>query len=110
MEALSKIIETLNTRFGTDFSADDRLSILQLEQRLGENAALEASRQANPPERVRLTFDHVVEDALQEMVSSHFKFYKQVTDNADFAKVFLDWLFARYLHSLAPAKRDEESI
>jgi len=110
MEALSKIIEALNTRFGTDFSADDRLSILQLEQRLSESEALVASLRANPPERVRLTFDHVVEDALQEMVSSHFKFYKQVTDNADFAKVFLDWLFVRYLHSLAPAKRDEEGI
>ncbi len=110
MEALSKIIETLNTRFGTDFSADDRLSILQLEQRLGENEALEASLRANPPERVRLTFDHVVEDALQEMVSSHFKFYKQVTDNADFAKVFLDWLFARYLRSVVAAERDEEGI
>ena len=107
MEALSKIIETLNTRFGTDFSEDDRLSILQLEQRLGDSEALEASRRANPPERVRLTFDHVVEDALQEMVSSHFKFYKQVTDNPEFAKVLLDWLFERYLRSLPLANADE---
>ena len=103
MEALSKIIETLNTRFGTEFSDDDRLSIQQLEQRLSQSEALEASRRANPPERVRLTFDHVVEDALQGMVNTHFKFYKQVTDNPDFAKVLLDWLFDRYLRSLPPS-------
>lgn len=108
MEALSKIIETLNTRFGTDFSEDDRLSILQLEQRLSDNEALEASRRANPPERVRLTFDHVVEDALQGMVNTHFKFYKQVTDNPAFAKVLLDWLFDRYLRSLAPIEGSTE--
>ncbi len=27
----------------------------------------------------------------------HVKFYKQVTDDQEFAKVFFDWLFERYL-------------
>ncbi len=27
----------------------------------------------------------------------HLKFYKQVTDDQEFAKVFFDWLFERYL-------------
>jgi hypothetical protein len=43
-----------------------------------------------------LTFDHVVNDKLREMVDTNFKFYKHVTDAPDFAKVFLDWLFERY--------------
>jgi type I restriction enzyme R subunit len=75
MEALSKIIETLNTQFGTDFSEDDRLSTQQLERRLTTSEALGASRRANPPERVRLTFEQVVRDALHEMVNIHFTFF-----------------------------------
>ncbi len=104
MEALSAIIATLNTRFGTDFSDDDRLSIKQLEERLSESTALEASARDNPPERMRLTFEHVVENALHEMLNTHFTFYKQVTDNREFAKVFLDWLFERYVRRSAGAQ------
>ena len=51
----------------------------------------------NPPENARLTFDLVVNDLLQDMIDGHFKFYKQVNDDPEFARTFLDWLFERYL-------------
>jgi type I restriction enzyme R subunit len=63
---------------------------------------LKASVHVNPPENARLTFDHVVNDRLQDMIDSNFKFYKQVTDNQEFSKTFLDWLFERYLRSMQP--------
>ena len=97
LEPLSQIIKLLNDRFGTDFSDDDKLCIQQLEQRLEANDALDASVRANSPRNARLTFEHVVNDLMQDMVDGHFKFYKQVTDNPDFAAVLLDWLFERYL-------------
>jgi len=31
------------------------------------------------------------------MIDTNFKFYKQVTDDSEFGKTFLDWLLARYL-------------
>ena len=58
---------------------------------------LEASVRVNPPENARLTFDHVVNDLLQDMLDGHFKFYKHVNDDPEFAKTFLDLLFERYL-------------
>jgi type I restriction enzyme R subunit len=64
---------------------------------LAGNEALEASVRVNPPENARLTFDLVVNDLLQDMIDGHFKFYKQVNDDPEFAKTFLDWLFERYL-------------
>ncbi len=67
-----------------------------LEQRIANNPALEASIKVNPPEDARLTFNQVVNDRLQEMVDANFKFYKQVTDNDDFAEEFLTWMFERY--------------
>lgn len=99
MEELSRIIRQLNDRFGTDFSEDDKLCIRDLELRLAENTALEASVAANSPENARLTFNHVVGDLLQGMVDGHFKFYKRVTDDPAFSRAFLDWLFERYLLS-----------
>jgi type I restriction enzyme R subunit len=104
LEALSQIIKLLNERFGTEFSDDDKLCIQQLEQRLETNDALEASVRANTLQNARLTFDLVVNDLMQDMIDGHFKFYKQVTDNEDFARTLLDWLFERYLQrTKAPA-------
>ncbi|HEU5375827.1 MAG TPA: hypothetical protein VFV38_10340, partial [Ktedonobacteraceae bacterium] len=97
IEPLSQIIEEFNARFGTNFSDEDKLCIHEIETRLTTNAALEASVRVNPPENARLSFDHVVTDLLQDMVDGHFKFYKQVNDDPEFSKVFLDWLFQRYL-------------
>jgi type I restriction enzyme R subunit len=99
IEPLSQIIKELNERFGTDFTEEDKVFIRQLEQRIANDPALEASIRVNPPQDARLTFNQVVNDRLQEMIDSNFKFYKQVTDNPDFAEDFIGWLFDRYCRS-----------
>lgn len=96
-EPLSQIIRELNERFGTAFTEEDRIFIEQLEAKLADNEALEKAVKVNTPDNARLTFNHVVNDRLQEMIDTNFKFYKQVTDDPDFARTFLDWLFQRYV-------------
>ena len=98
VEPLSRIIQELNERFGTEFSEEDKVFIQQLEAKLVEDPALEASIRVNTPGNARLTFDHVVNDKIQELIETNFKFYKQITDNPEFARLFLDWLFDRYRH------------
>jgi type I restriction enzyme R subunit len=98
LEALSKIIQELNERFGTAFSEGDKIFIEQLEAKLANNEALEKAVRANTPDNARLTFDHVVNDKLQEMIDTNFKFYKQVTDDPEFSRMFFEWLFDRYLN------------
>lgn len=95
-EALSLIISELNDRFGTEFSPEDRVFIEELESRLVQNPALEASMRANTPENARLTFDHVIRDLLEEMVETNFELYKRVTDDERFGTFFKDLLFERY--------------
>ncbi len=101
IEPLSQIIRELNERFGTAFTEEDRIFIEQLEAKLTDNEALEKAVKVNTPDNARLTFDHVVNDKLQEMIDTNFKFYKQVTDDPDFARTFLDWLFQRYVRKAA---------
>lgn len=97
LEPLSEIIRLLNERFGTTFTDKDKVSLKGLEERLAGNDALSASLKANTKENARLTFDHVVKDQLQEMVDTNFELYKRVTDDGQFAKFLLDWLFERML-------------
>ncbi len=97
IEALSAILKELNEKFGTDFTEADKVIIEHLETRLNEDAALQTSVKVNVPENARLTFDHVANDKIQQLIDTHFKFYKQINDDADFSKYFLDWLFERYL-------------
>jgi type I restriction enzyme R subunit len=93
---LSAIIRELNEHFGTDFDEDDRVFIEQLEAKLDEDPGLFASVQVNTAENARLTFNHVAEDRLQDMIDTNFQFYKQITDDPEFAKQLFDLLFERY--------------
>lgn len=103
IEALSQILDELNRRFGTDFAEDDKVFIRQLEEKIAGDETLEVSVRTNPPENARLTFDHVVNDHLQDMVETNFKFYKRVTDDRDFGKFFLNWLFERFYEKVLKA-------
>ncbi len=100
MQALSRIIQELNQRFGTDFNDDDRLVIRQIEDRLFQDERLEQTIRVNAPENAMLTFRQVLEDLLQEMIDTHFKFYKQVDANPQFAETLTKFLFDRYRSSL----------
>ncbi|MGD8719875.1 MAG: type I restriction endonuclease [Candidatus Zixiibacteriota bacterium] len=108
IETLSAIIKELNERFGTDFSEEDKVFIEQLEERLNGDDALFLSVRANVPENARLTFDHVANDKLQDMVDTNYKLYKLVNDDKDFARVLFDWLFERYLKRAGRQEQDDD--
>jgi len=97
LEALSQIVLDLNQRFGTNFNDDEKLFISQLENKLDSNPALKASVRVNSQENIRLSFEKVTEDMLQEMIESNFGFYKRFNDDQDFAKNLLNALFTRFM-------------
>ena len=76
--------------FGADFTEADKVFIQQLEEKLAGEPALTASVRANTPEDAHLTFDYVVTDRLQDMVDTNFRFYKRITDDREFSRLFLD--------------------
>jgi len=42
---------------------------------------------------MRLTFDHIVSNRIQDMVNVSFKFYKLLNDDPVFAELFQDLMF-----------------
>jgi len=97
LEPLSQIIAELNERFGIHLSDEDRVCLEQAMSRLNEDPALGAAARVNTRENVRLTFDHKLEDVVQQIVESNFNLYKRITDDEQFGKTLADYLFDVYL-------------
>jgi len=106
MEMLSRIIAALNERFGLDLGPEHKVTLGQMMERLGGDAALDAAARANTRENVRLTFDQKVEDVIQEIVDSNFELYKRITDDRAFGEALKNFLFDHYLRG----HRDAEEL
>ena len=44
---------------------------------------------------IRLTFDHVANETIQELIDTNFKFYKQINDDTAFGTFLMHELFDR---------------
>ena len=96
-EALSRIIEDLNERFGLNLGSEHRVTIEHLRSALDRDTGLEASARVNNRENVRLTFDQKVDDKIQEIVETNFDLYKRITDDVDFGQAIKNFLFDDYV-------------
>ncbi len=97
LEALSRIIEALNERFGLNLGPEHRVTLEQIRAALDQDAGLDASAKVNTRENVRLTFDPKVEDKIQEIVETNFDLYKRITDDPDFGRALKNFLFDDYI-------------
>jgi type I restriction enzyme R subunit len=97
-EALSTIIDDLNTRFNTSFSEDEIMVIKQLEKKISEDESLQQQLKNGAPHAVAATFRQVAEDAFEDLVNDNFKFYKKVSDDEEVSKEFFARLFEWYLN------------
>ncbi len=96
-EALSKIIEDLNTRFNTSFTEDEIMVIKQLEKKIGEDEALQQQLKNGSKHAVEATFQQVAKDAFEDLVNDNFKFYKKVSEDDEVSKEFFARLFEWYV-------------
>ena len=92
-EFLSRIIEEVNERFGTDFTEGDKVFFAELETRLSGNETLSQSAKTNTKEALKLVFSHIFEDQLHTMVESNFDIYKKIVENAEFGKFVKEKMF-----------------
>ncbi|MBI2264186.1 MAG: ATP-binding protein [Armatimonadetes bacterium] len=97
IEPLSLIIAELNERFGLSLGPEHRVTLNQMMDKLGDDAALDASARANTRENVRLAFDQRVENVIQEIVDSNFDLYKRITDDRAFGEAIKNFLFDQYM-------------
>ncbi len=92
-EFLSRIIDEVNQRFGTDFTDGDKVFFAELETRLAGNETLSQSAQTNTKEALKLVFSHIFEAQLHTMVESNFDIYKKIVENTEFGSFIKDKMF-----------------
>jgi len=99
LEPLSVLIKELNERFGLNLGPEHKVTLEQMIDRLDQDKALDASARVNTRENVRLTFDHKVDDVIQQIVDTNFELYKRITDNKPFGEALKNYLFDQYLRT-----------
>ncbi len=92
-EFLSRIIEEVNEKFGTDFTDGDKVFFAELETRLAGNDTLSQSAKTNTREALKLIFNHIFEAQLHTMVESNFDIYKKIVENHEFGSFIKEKMF-----------------
>jgi len=94
-EPVSRIVRELNERYG--LPADETRATMEgLLGGLVRNEGLRRSLTVNRTANARLTFNTALQGLLQDTVESNVRFFKQFTDNQDFAGFFAEQLFQEY--------------
>ncbi|MEI7775086.1 MAG: type I restriction endonuclease subunit R, partial [Verrucomicrobiota bacterium] len=96
-EALSKIIEDLNTRFNTSFTEDEIMVMKQLEKKISEDEALQQQLKNGSRHAVAAIFQQVAKDAFEDLMNENWKFYKKVSDDQEVAEELFARLLERYV-------------
>lgn len=103
---LSKIINDVNERFGTNFSDSDRVILNNLSTKLMENKDLEGSIRTNSKEASRIKFNQVFQDELITMLNSHFDLYKKLDGSIEL-KEYVNQKMFDYVHKKVNSEKLE---
>jgi type I restriction enzyme, R subunit len=89
---LSEIIETLNERFGTDFSEADRLFFEQIKETAMRNEGVLKTAAANPLDKFELGIQQIIKDLMMKRLKDNDKIVSRYMDDEKFQKVIFSIL------------------
>ena len=89
---LSRLIDVVNERFGTDFTDADQLFFDQIiEAAMGETALQEAAA-ANPEDKFALLFAGLLDTLFIERMAQNEDIFARFMNESDFKRVVADWV------------------
>lgn len=84
---LSEIIDTLNERFGTDFSEADRLFFEQIRETALRDVGVLKTAAANPLDKFELGIEQIIKDLMMKRLKENDKIVSRYMDDEKFQKV-----------------------
>jgi type I restriction enzyme R subunit len=84
---LSEIIETLNERFGTDFSEADRLFFEQIKETAMRDEGVLKTAAANPLDKFELGIQQIIKDLMMKRLKENDKIVSRYMDDEKFQNV-----------------------
>jgi type I restriction enzyme R subunit len=83
---LSEIIETLNDRFGTDFTEEDRLFFEQIKEKACKDERIIQTAKANPLDKFELGIRKIVESLMMQRMAENDDIVSRYMDDTEFQK------------------------
>jgi type I restriction enzyme R subunit len=104
---LSRLIDVVNDRFGTDFNQADQLFFDQIvEAAISDNALREAAA-VNPGDKFELVFKNLLEALFVERMDQNEEIFARFMNDKSFQKVVTGWLSSVAYRKLRPATLGE---
>ena len=90
--ALSRLIDIVNERFGTDFNQADQLFFDQLIEVAVSDETLKQAAAVNPGEKFQLVFKNLLETLFVERMDQNEEIFVRFMNDAAFQKLVTSWL------------------
>jgi type I restriction enzyme R subunit len=90
--ALSRLIDQINERFGTDFTESDQLFFDQLVEEAMSYDSLQQAAKTNPRKKFALIFEDFLETLIVERMDQNEEIFARWVGDKDFRKLVDSWL------------------
>ncbi|PKQ10842.1 MAG: type I restriction endonuclease subunit R [Alphaproteobacteria bacterium HGW-Alphaproteobacteria-1] len=107
---LSRLIDVVNDRFGTDFNQADQLFFDQIVEAAISDAALKQAAAVNPGDKFELVFKNLLETLFVERMDQNEEIFARFMNDKSFQKVVTGWLSSeayRKLNTTAEAQNSD---
>lgn len=89
---LSRLIDVVNDRFGTDFNQADQLFFDQIVEAAVSDAGLKQAAAVNPGDKFELVFKNLLEALFVERMDQNEEIFARFMNDKSFQKVVTGWL------------------
>jgi type I restriction enzyme R subunit len=89
---LSRLIDVINERFGTDFTDADQLFFDQIVEAALADEGLQQAAKANPEDKFALVFNRVLESLIVERMEQNEDIFARFMNDQGFQKLVASWL------------------
>ena len=89
---LSRLIDVINDRFGTDFKPADQLFFEQLKEESVSDTSIQQAAMANTLENFGYVFDKALEDKFIDRMDQNQEIFTRYMNDKDFQQLVSEWL------------------
>jgi type I restriction enzyme R subunit len=107
---LSRMIDVVNDRFGTDFNQADQLFFDQIVEAAVSDAALKQAAAVNPGDKFELVFKNLLETLFVERMDQNEEIFARFMNDKAFQKVVTGWLSSEAYRKLRADAAAEKSL
>jgi type I restriction enzyme R subunit len=101
---LSRLIDVINERFGTDFTDADQLFFDQIVEAALADEGLQQAARANPEDKFALVFGRVLESLFVERMEQNEDIFARFMNDQSFQRVVASWLVSEVYNRLQTAQ------